>query len=196
MELLHLIVFIRGCHLYSEGSRHVGIAPHSSCDSLNQCRETVISNFFKVFFKLRPSAALDLLYVYLEPRKKSTQWSLLLCKIQMVHGQVTIIFVVSVGLSVCLFVQSFSQPSSIQFRSNQDMLYVWVQLCPLEYRGCATPGGWVTPKNLFLGVWGLKKLSCPTVLIRLSWFLVLLQNAPILKFLGAIFCNFHLQPKL
>jgi len=30
-----------------------------------------------------------------------------------VHGQVTIIFVVSVGLSVCLFVQSFSQPSLI-----------------------------------------------------------------------------------
>jgi len=30
---------------------------------------------------------------------------------------------------------------------------------PLEYRGCATPGGWVTPKNLYLGVLGLKKLS-------------------------------------
>ena len=40
----------------------------------------------------------------------------------LVHDQVTIIFVVSVGLSVCLFVclfvQSFSQPSSIRFRSN------------------------------------------------------------------------------
>jgi len=36
----------------------------------------------------------------------------------LVHGQVTIIFVVSVGLSVCLFVQSFSQPSLIRFESN------------------------------------------------------------------------------
>jgi len=40
----------------------------------------------------------------------------------LVHGQVTIIFVLSVGLSVglsvCLFVQSFSQPSLIRFRSN------------------------------------------------------------------------------
>jgi len=40
----------------------------------------------------------------------------------LVHGQVTIIFVVSVGLSVCLsvclFVQSVSQPSLIRFRSN------------------------------------------------------------------------------
>jgi len=44
----------------------------------------------------------------------------------LVHGQVTIIFVVSVGLSVCLsvclfaclFAQSFSQPSLIRFRSN------------------------------------------------------------------------------
>ena len=32
----------------------------------------------------------------------------------LVHGQVTTIFVVS----VCLFVQSFSQPSLIRFRSN------------------------------------------------------------------------------
>jgi len=32
----------------------------------------------------------------------------------LVHGQVTIIFVVS----VCLFVQSFPQPSLIRFRSN------------------------------------------------------------------------------
>ena len=36
----------------------------------------------------------------------------------LVHGHVTIIFVVSVGLSVCLFVQSFSQPSLIRFQSN------------------------------------------------------------------------------
>jgi len=34
--------------------------------------------------------------------------------LKLVHGQVTIIFVVS----VCLFVQSFSQPSLIRFRSN------------------------------------------------------------------------------
>jgi len=36
----------------------------------------------------------------------------------LVHGQVTIIFVVPVCLFVCLFVQSFSQPSLIRFRSN------------------------------------------------------------------------------
>jgi len=36
----------------------------------------------------------------------------------LVDGQVTIIFVVSVCLSVCLFVQSFSQQSSIRFGSN------------------------------------------------------------------------------
>jgi len=44
----------------------------------------------------------------------------------LVHGQVTIIFVVSVGLSVCLFVQSFSQPSSIRFGSIGHMLHVRV----------------------------------------------------------------------
>jgi len=65
----------------------------------------------------------------------------------LVHGQVTIIFVVSVCLFVCLFVcaEFFSavfDPISIKLRH---MLYVWVWLCLLEYRGCATHGGWVTP---------------------------------------------------
>jgi len=70
-------------------------------------------------------------------------------------------------------------------------------LCPIEYRDCATLGGWVTPKKLvFLGVLGLNKLSRPTVLTGLSRFLVILQNAPILKFSRAIFCNFYLEPKL
>jgi len=40
-----------------------------------------------------------------------------LCRF-LVHGQVTIIFAVSVCLFVCLFVQSFSQPSLVGFRSN------------------------------------------------------------------------------
>jgi len=46
----------------------------------------------------------------------------------LVHGQVTIIFVVSVCLFVCLsvwlFVQSFSQPSLIRFWSNLDICYM------------------------------------------------------------------------
>ena len=53
--------------------------------------------------------------------------------------------------SVCLFVcaEFFSavfDPISIKLGH---MLYVWVYLCPLEYRGCVTPWGWVTPKNLY-----------------------------------------------
>jgi len=63
----------------------------------------------------------------------------------------------SVCWFVCLFEQSFSQPSLIRFRSNLDICYMFV------------------PKNLvFVGVLGLKKLSRPTVLIGLSWFLVIL----------------------
>jgi len=73
----------------------------------------------------------------------------------LVHCQVTIIFVVSV--CVCLFVcaEFFStvfDPISIKLGH---MLYVWVWLCPLEYRGCVPPGGWVTPKN-FRGFGGSK----------------------------------------
>ena len=80
----------------------------------------------------------------------------------LVHGQVTIIFVVYVCLFVCAeFFSAVFDPISIKLGH---MLYVWVYLCPLEYRGCATPWGWVTPKKLvFLGVLGLKKLSRPTV---------------------------------
>jgi len=44
----------------------------------------------------------------------------------LVHAQVTIIFVVSVCLSVCLFVQSFSQPSDPISIKLGHMLYVWV----------------------------------------------------------------------
>ena len=47
----------------------------------------------------------------------------------LVHGQLTIIFVVSVGLSVCSFVQSFSQPSLIRFRSNLDICYMSGSSC-------------------------------------------------------------------
>jgi len=43
----------------------------------------------------------------------------------LVHGQVTIIFEVS----VCLFVQSFSQPSLIRFRSNLDICYMSGSSC-------------------------------------------------------------------
>ena len=49
----------------------------------------------------------------------------------LVHGQVTIIFVVSVCLCVCFFVQSFSQPSLIRFRSNLDICYMSGSRCVL-----------------------------------------------------------------
>jgi len=68
---------------------------------------------------------------------------------------VTIIFVVSVCLFVCAeFFSAVFDPISIKLGH---MLYVWIWLCPLEYRGCATPGGWVTLKNwYFWGFWGSK----------------------------------------
>jgi len=48
------------------------------------------------------------------PPRPTCRWIHPVININLVHGQVTIIFV----LSVCLFVQSFSQPSLIWFRSN------------------------------------------------------------------------------
>ena len=71
-----------------------------------------------------------------------TMWKPLL-----IHDQVTIIFVVS----VCLFVQFFSAVFDLILIKLGHMLYVWVQLCPLEYRG------WVTPKNLYFWGFGAQK---------------------------------------
>jgi len=61
---------------------------------------------------------------------------------------VTIIFVVCVGLFVCAeFFSAVFDPILIKLGH---MFYVWVWLCPLEYRGCATPRGFVTPKKLVI----------------------------------------------
>jgi len=46
----------------------------------------------------------------------------------LVHGQVTIIFVVTVGLSVCLFVQSFSQPSLTDFDQTRTCVILYVSV--------------------------------------------------------------------
>jgi len=55
----------------------------------------------------------------------------------LVHGQVTIIFVESVCLFVCAeFFSAVFDPISIRLGH---MLYVWVYLVPLEYRGWVTP---------------------------------------------------------
>jgi len=66
----------------------------------------------------------------------------------LVHGQVTIIFVVSVCLSVCLCRVFLSR-----LWSDLDQTRTHVTrpgfVVSLEYRGSATPGGWVTPKNLY-----------------------------------------------
>ena len=47
----------------------------------------------------------------------------------LVRGQVTIIFVASAVLCVCLFLQSFSQPSLIRFRPTLDICYMSASSC-------------------------------------------------------------------
>ena len=76
-----------------------------------------------------------------------------------VHGQVTIIFVVSVCLFVCAkFFSAVFDPTSIKLGH---VLYVWVLLCLLEYRGCAIPGAWVTHTKTcsFRGLGAQKTIS-------------------------------------
>jgi len=64
----------------------------------------------------------------------------------LVHGQVTIIFVVPACLFVCAeFFSAVFDPISIKL-GHVICLGLVVSL---EYRGCTTPGGWVTPKNLY-----------------------------------------------
>jgi len=66
----------------------------------------------------------------------------------------------SVCWFLCLFVcaEFFSavyDPISIKLGH---MLYVWVQLCPLEYTGCSTPGGWVTLKTCIFRGFGAQPM--------------------------------------
>jgi len=72
----------------------------------------------------------------------------------LVHSQVTIIFVVSVGLSVCLCRVFLSR-----LWSDFDQTWTYVVCLGLvespEYRGCATPGAGWPLKTCILGVLGL-----------------------------------------
>jgi len=73
----------------------------------------------------------------------------------LVQGQVTIIFVVSVGLSVCLCRVFLSRLWS-DFDQTRTHVTCLGLVVSLRYRGCTTPGGWVTLKKLvFWGVLGL-----------------------------------------
>ena len=116
----------------------------------------------------------------------------------LVHGQVTIILVVSVCLFVCLFVcaaffSAVFDPISIKL---EHVICLGLVVSPRIW-GLCDPWGQGDPwEACIFRVLRLKKLSRPTVLITLSWFLVILYNAPILKLSRAIFCNFHLEPKL
>ena len=108
----------------------------------------------------------------------------------LVHGQVTIIFVVSVCLSVCLFVcsfvQSFSQPSSIRFGSNQDTCYMSGSSCVPQNIGAVQPLGAGSPlKNLyFQGFWGSKNylvLQCFDRIVLIFGYIVQRMNTKILS---------------
>jgi len=79
------------------------------------------------------------------------------CRLLLVHGQLGTSdhYFRSVCLSVCFFVQSFSQPSLIRFRSNLNICYMSGSSCvPF-----ATPGGWVTPKTCIFRGFGAQKIS-------------------------------------
>jgi len=63
----------------------------------------------------------------------------------LVHGQMTIIFVVSVCLSACLCRVFLSRLRSDFDQTRTYVIYLGLVVSP----SCATPGGWVTPKNLY-----------------------------------------------
>ena len=82
--------------------------------------------------EIRPNFAVLRRGRHLYSARRSSRWASAHILVVLVHGQVTIIFVVSVGLSVCLFVclfvcaEFFSavfDPISIKLGR---MLYVWV----------------------------------------------------------------------
>jgi len=80
----------------------------------------------------------------------------------LVHGQVTIIFIVSVGLSVCLCRVFLSRVWS-DFHQTRTHVTCLGLVVSFRYRDCTTPGGWVTLKKLvFWGFWG-SRIAPPAV---------------------------------
>jgi len=71
------------------------------------------------------SVSLHIFYV-VEPYINGIVYISFLTVCKLVHGQVTIIFVVSVGL----FVQSFSQPSLIRFQTRTYVIYLGLVVSP------------------------------------------------------------------
>jgi len=107
-----------------------------SDDNEITCKCNVLAGFFAVLIEPNVSPytfICDLQFAVLNLRLKSQNSGMAQyiksINTLLVHGQVTIIFVVSVGLSVCLFVHSFSQPSLIPFRSNLDICYMSGSSC-------------------------------------------------------------------
>jgi len=70
---------------------------------------------------------------------------------------------------------------------------VW---CPLEYRGCATPGGWVTPKNCIFRASGAQKTISSYNFDRIVLIFGYIVERTNTKILSSHFCNIHLEPKL
>ena len=116
----------------------------------------------------------------------------------LVHGQLTIIFVVSVGLSVCLFVQSFSQPSLIRFWPNLDICYMSGSSCVPQNIGAVRPLGarWLLKTGIFGGLGASKTISSYSFdrIVLIFGYIVERTNTKILS--SHFFCNFHLGPKL
>ena len=70
----------------------------------------------------------------------------------------TIIFVVTVGLSVCLFVCAvFLSRLWSDFDQTTTYVICLGLVVSLEFMGCATPGGWVTPKTCIFRDFGSQK---------------------------------------
>ena len=117
-----------------------------------------------------------------------------------VHGQVTIIFVGFVCLSVCLFVcaEFFSAVfGPILIKLGYNYVICLALVVSLEHRGCATPGGWVTPKNLYFRGFGAQKTVSSYSfdrIVLIFGYIVERTNTKILS--SHFFCNFHLEPKL
>jgi len=68
---------------------------------------------------------------------------------------------------------------------------------PIEYRSCVTPGGWVTPKNLYLGGFGGSKNYISYSFDRIVLIFGYIVERTNIKILSSHFlCNFHLEAKL
>ena len=115
-----------------ENAEHEIARHHWTIDTLFEKRSNYCTGFYSVF------------YTYIFGSRPSDHYFRSVC--------LSVFF-----LSVCLCRVFLNRLWSDFDQTRTYVICLGLVVSPIEYRGCATPGGWVTPKNVYFRGFGTQK---------------------------------------